>query len=119
MISLIENLPPHVIGINISGKVKEEDYKKVLEPAIEKQHKTHDKLNCLIIYDTEIANFSSSAMLEDLKTDFKYYNKWNKVAIVVNKDYLKNVIGVVSAIIPGELKGFSPEEIEQAKTFVK
>ncbi len=119
MINLMENLPPHVIGLHISGKVDKDDYKKVLEPAIENQEKAFKNLNCLIYYDTELQNFSLSALLEDLKTDFKYLDKWKKVALVTKKDYLQKVTDVLSGILPGELKGFPPEELEQAKVWVQ
>ncbi|HTN21407.1 MAG TPA: STAS/SEC14 domain-containing protein [Pelobium sp.] len=118
MISVIENLPPHVIGLHISGKIAKDDYKQVLEPAIQQQENEFDKLNCLIVYDTEMQHFSLGALLEDLKTDFKYYNKWNRVALVTTKDYLKKVTGLISSVIPGQLKGFEPSEIEEAKAWV-
>jgi len=35
MLKLIQDLPPHVLGIEAAGKVTHEDYRKVLIPAAE------------------------------------------------------------------------------------
>ena len=45
MLQLIEDLPDHVVGVRAINAVTEDDYKKVLLPALEELNKRKGKLH--------------------------------------------------------------------------
>lgn len=118
MVTLIKNLPDRILGLRFSGQIEKNDYENVVIPAFEEQEAKFGKIDCLIVYDSSIKNFTAGALVDDFKTGIKYLKKWNKVAIVSSKQFLEKLAESIFKLIPGECKGFSMEEMEQAKAWV-
>ena len=119
MIQLMEGLPPHVPGIKATGAVSGEDYEKVLMPALENLAKQNSgEIYFLYEIDTNLSEFTIKAIWEDIKSGFTHFSKWKKIAVVTDSKVYEKIIDLFTYLLPGESKGFSPAELEEAKKWV-
>jgi hypothetical protein len=114
----MRDVPANVVGVRALGKVTEEDYKTALVPALEKAAKELGELNFLMIFETDLRNFSYGAWMEDAKMSLKHFGKWNRVAIVSDQKIVEKLAHLFNFISPAEAKGFPISDIELAKTWV-
>jgi hypothetical protein len=118
MIEVIPGLPPNVAAFKATGKVTGKDYDEVINPLVEKIYKSHQKINYLLELDTPLSNYSFEAWFKDALLGFIYFTEWKKIAIVSNLKSIKNFTNVFGKLIPGCTKGFSMDELQDAKNWV-
>jgi hypothetical protein len=118
MLELITDLPSTVVGVRASGTVSKEDFDKVLVPALSDLAQRTGKINYLLVLETDISNFTLGAWIDDLKLGVKHFMKWNRIAIVSNQRGVTRFSDMFGLVMPGDARGFPPEELEQAKTWV-
>tara|TARA_R110002020_G_scaffold143924_5_gene316764 strand:+ start:4550 stop:4897 length:348 start_codon:yes stop_codon:yes gene_type:complete len=107
MITTLET-PKEILGFEITGKLKKEDYNK-LEPLMDKQQKEFGSLKLLAVYD-EFEWPTTEALKEDLKSYFKY--DINKLAIVSKTKWLREATDSIPELMPKKIqsKGFESKE---------
>jgi calcineurin-like phosphoesterase family protein len=114
MLSPIENLPSHVFGVKATGNVDADDLKTVLLPGLEKLVQQYQEIYYLLVLDTKVENFTAGAWLQDALAGVKHLTQWKKMAIVTNQKTVENFTDAFSYISPGEAKGFSLDELDEA-----
>jgi hypothetical protein len=118
MITIMNNIPPYVAGFTASGEVSKTDYENVLIPRIEEVFKKHGHIHFLFELRTDVGNFTTAAWWKDLMVGLKHFSKWKKMAIVSNQKGVEKMTDWISPIIPGTTKGFTLDELDQAKIWV-
>jgi hypothetical protein len=118
MIELIQDLPEGTVGVKVSGKVETEDYTGTLDPAIDAALASREKINMLVVLEDADVDFSAGAMWEDMKLGLKRPLSWNRIALVSDSSWWERLTPVASALMPGEVKSFQPEELEAAKLWL-
>lgn len=118
MLELIEDMPAHVVAVRATGEVTKSQYEQVLEPALEKLSKQFKKVNLLLDLETEVSHFTAGAWMQDALIGLKYITRWHRVAIVTKQEAVKKFTDIFSIAVPGEYKGFSMAELEEAKRWV-
>ena len=112
------DVPAHVVGVRAVGQVTKDDYERTLVPALDKASKQFGELNFIMVFETELSNFTYGAWMTDAKESFKHFAKWNKIAIVIDKGAIQKLTYVFNYLSPAESKGFSIEDIALAKAWV-
>jgi hypothetical protein len=118
MLQKLEGMPSHVAAFKATGEVTTDDYKNVLVPEIDRVDKEHGHIHFMMVMETSTKNFSLGAWFQDALEGLKHYRGWKKVAIVTDEKGIEKFSSLFSAIIPGSSKGFSLQELEQAKLWV-
>lgn len=118
MLQIMKDLPEHVVGVRAMGRVNKDDYEHTLVPAIEKVAKEFNVINFLMILETDVANFTYGAWMQDAKISLKHYVKWHKVAIVTDQKVIEKISHFLSFVSPAEVKGFPVSDVELAKAWV-
>ncbi len=118
MITLIENLPDHVVGIVGSKKITDHDYKTVFIPALEKAMKAHRKVNVLYVLADDYTGFTPAAMWDDTVEGLFHLRSWDRVAVVCQSSLMRSLSKAVGFVLPLSVRTYHPEEIEAAKTWV-
>ncbi len=118
MISIIQNLPPHVIGVTATNEVDADDLKNVLLPALQKKIDEVGEINYLLVLDTNVSNWTAGAWLQDMKAGLIHFTKWNRIAVVTDQAAVEQFTNLFSFAVPGKSKGFTHAELEQAKVWV-
>jgi hypothetical protein len=114
----MKDLPEHVVGVRALGKVNKDDYEQTLVPVIERVAKEFGELNFIMVFETDISNFTYGAWMQDAKMSLKQFAKWNKIAIVSDQKIVEKISHIFNFISPAEAKGFPVSDIELAKAWV-
>jgi stage II sporulation SpoAA-like protein len=118
MLKKIEDVPSYVAGFVATGEVDKDDYSNVLVPELERLDKQHGHIHLLMILETPVKNFSIGAWLLDAWMGLKHFRGLKKVAIVTDETGVETFTNKISALIPGQTRGFKLSEKEIAKTWV-
>jgi hypothetical protein len=118
MITTIKDAPVNVAAFRATGKVDKNDYDTVLIPGVDALVKKQDKINFMLVLDTDLNDFSIGAIIKDLGVGLKHFTKWHKMAIVSDSAAINKFTDLFSYIAPGEAKGFTFAQQEEAKDWV-
>lgn len=114
MISIIKNAPDNVAAFTATGQVNKEDFEDTVFPHVKAVVDQFGELNYVLNLDTGISNFSIGAWLQDALLGIKNITKWNRAAIVTDKEGIRTFTEIFSKVMPGEFRGFEKEELETA-----
>jgi len=114
----ITDLPDTVLGFKASGELTGDDYRNVLVPAVEVALAKQEKLRLLYVLGAEVTGFSAGAAWEDTKVGLAHVTRWEKVAVVSDKEWLRHSVSILGYLIPGETKSFSTEEEGAARAWI-
>ncbi len=118
MLDRITDLPGNVVGIVAKGKLTKDDYEKVLIPAVDQALQDHEKIRLLYVLGGEFDGLTAGAVWDDTKVGFSHITKWEKIAVVTDKDWVRHSIDIFGYLMPGEVKGFTADEESMARTWV-
>ena|ERR1022692_3139279 len=118
MIEVIPGFPAHVTPFRATGTVTRIDYHTVINPLVKNVAATLGKINYLLVLNTQLKNYTIGAWIEDGLLGFRYFSKWNKLAIVTEKDSIKKFTDTFGIFIPCPTKGFKLEEYPSAKEWI-
>jgi hypothetical protein len=116
MITELEDMPAGVIGFEASGKLRAEDYRDVVLPALERAASEGD-VRFLIVM-TGFDGMSGGAMWQDLKMGIEHLKAWKRIALVTDIAWVTHLSALFGWMTPGELKTFPLSERAEAVTWV-
>ncbi|TJZ63274.1 STAS/SEC14 domain-containing protein [Sphingobacterium olei] len=114
MITEIISLPENLIGFEAKGEVTADDFKNVVIPKVTAFIDRHDKINYMLVLNTDVSNFTTGAWLQDAWLGLKDLAKWNRAAIVSDSDTIKKITEVFTKVMPGEFKVFEHTRYNEA-----
>lgn len=114
----MNDVPGNVAAFRATGKVTKADYDNIVIPVVDRLLQEQEKINFMMVLDTSLSHFTVGAMLDDLSVGLKHFTKWHKMAIVSDSAAINKFTDLFSYISPGEAKGFTHAELEEAKTWV-
>ena len=114
MITIINDAPENVAAFNATGEVTKEDFENLVIPYVKNKVEQFDELNYLLYLDTDLSNFTIGAWLQDALLGIKNLSKWNRAAIVTDKEGVQNFTDIFSVLMPGEFKSFPKENLYNA-----
>lgn len=114
MITQLKNIPNTMVGFRASSEVTKDDFDKVVLPAVAELIQRTDELNYMLVLDTPLRNFTIGAWIKDALLGLNNLNKWNRVAIISDSESLNAFTNMFGKVMPGEFKGYAPEQIDEA-----
>jgi hypothetical protein len=118
MIEELKNTPNTMVAFRATGQITKEDFDHVILPAVAELVKRTDKLNYLLVVDTALKNFTIGAWLKDAMLGLNQLGKWNRAAIITDSEGIKSFTGIFSKVVPGEFRGFSHDQLDEAIKWV-
>lgn len=120
MLERITDVAEGVVGLRASGEVTGDDYKEILIPAVEAALEGGQKVRLLYVLadDVKGMGLTAGAAWQDTKVGLGHYNRWEKVAVVSGKDWLRHSVDIFGYLIPGEVKAFALDEEAEARAWV-
>ena len=118
MIKLRKSDYHHILIFEFTGEITKEQFEETVLPAVEKKVEQFDEINLVYILNTNLDKFTVSAWWKDAQLGIQNILKWNKFAVVTNKDLIKKFTGLFSVFIPGEFRGFAKDELNEAIEWV-
>src|SRR4051812_14940516 len=117
MIRLIDNAPNNIAAFKAIGEVTKEDYQNVVVPEVNRVIEQAGHINFLLYLDTDIENYTAGAWIQDALLGLKNIAKWNRAAIVTDSEKAITFTNGFSYFVPGEYKGFTKEQYDEAITW--
>lgn len=108
----------NAVRLRASGKVSDEDYEKVLVPAIEAVLKENDKVSCQIEFSGEYRGFELGAMWEDAKFGLKHRRDFTRCSVVGAPKWMEWGVKVGDKLTGAKLKTYPSEQAEDAWNWV-
>ena len=105
MIKELSDMPSGVIGFEASGKMRAEDYRDVVLPALERAAAAGEVRFVIVIHDFD--GMSGGALWQDLKVGAEHFRAWKRIALVTDIDWMKHMTSLFGWMTPGEVKIFS------------
>ena len=118
MLEKISDVPDSVLGFRASGELTSDDYRTVLVPAIEVALQSRDELRLLYLLGDDVTGFSAGAAWQDTKAGMEYVTRWEKVAVVTDKEWIRHSVNIFGYLIPGEIKAFPVAAEGDARAWV-
>jgi hypothetical protein len=116
MIKQLTELPDGVIGFEVTEKVRAEDYRDVVIPAVEQAAQTGEVRFVIVI--PEFHGMTAGAVGQDLKVGFENFRKWKRIALITDIEWMHQMTTIFGWMTPGEVKTFKLGERDQALAWV-
>jgi hypothetical protein len=115
MLQLIDGLPAGVVGVRGVGVVTKEDYRTVLDPAVEA---AGDPLRILFVLGPDFTEYSAGAMLADTEESMKLWRRCGRMAVVTDVGWIRDAVGLFRHALPGELRLFPYAGLDEATAWI-
>ena len=112
MIKELADLPPGVVGFELGGTLRAEDYRDVVLPALQRAY-AGDEFRFVIVIP-EFGGITGSALWQDLKVGVEHLHAWKRIALVTDIDWMRHVTTLFGWMTPGEVEVFPLAQREQA-----
>ena len=112
------DLPDTTLGFTAQGKIRAEDYRDTLIPAIEKLIDQQGRARVLLVLGPEWEGYSVGAMFDDVKLGLEHLRAWQRFALVSDAEWIHHVAKTFGWIVPGDVRCFPYSQLEEAKTWV-
>lgn len=116
MFKILEAKKKNVIALKVDGKVKKEDYENIT-PVLENMIEEYGKIRCLAKVN-EMHGVEPAALWEDLRLSLKHVDKFEKVAVVGAKPFIRSLSKLSSPFISADVKVYSENEIVNAMEWI-
>jgi hypothetical protein len=120
MIERMSDVPAGTIGLRASGKLTREEYREVLEPALQEGTASGELRMVFVL--TDFHGVEPAAVPEDIKTGlsawFAHHSAWKRFALVTDVDWVATAMRLFAWIAPGEVRIYSLDSLDDAKVWV-
>src|ERR1700676_3553711 len=116
MIKELNGMPSGVIGFEATGKLKAEDYRDTILPALERAAASGEVRFLIVMRDFQ--GMSGGALWQDLKVGVEHLRAWKRIALVTDIEWMRHMTDLFGWMTPGETRTFSLAERDDAKAWV-
>ena len=118
MITRYDDLPDNVAAFLASGEVTAADYEGVLIPTVEDRLACHKKLSLLYHIGPDFTGFTAAAMWDDTKIGLGHLTSWERIAVVSDVPWVRNLVHAMGFVIPAPVRLFNHDQLKEAKLWV-
>lgn len=118
MLQTLSGLPDGVVGIEAVGEVEADDYERVLVPAVEAALAEHRTVRLLCVLGDRFDGYSTGAMWADTKLGFEHLRRWERMAVVTDKEWIGHAVKAFGWLMPGEVRVFPTAERAEAEAWI-
>jgi SpoIIAA-like len=104
MIKELSDLPAGVIGFEVSGTVRAEDYRDVIVPALQRAAAAGEVRFLVVI--PEFHGMSGGALWQDLQIGIEHFRAWKRIALVTDIEWMTYMTTLFGWMTPGEVRHF-------------
>ena len=111
--------PDTVLAVEVVGKLEKDDYHTVLDPGLQALIDTHGAIRCVFVIGDDYTGLTVGGTVEDSKLyvgelRHRDLSKWQRCAVVTERDWLRHAISIFRFMMPGEVQCFEPSEVQLA-----
>jgi hypothetical protein len=117
MLKLIEGLPPDVLGVEATGKVTHDDYRKVLIPAAEAMM-AKGPVRMLYVAGPDFSAYELEALWDDAAFGLTHWRQFTRIAVVAENTWLRAAVAMFCPFFPSQIRLFNISELGAAKAWI-
>ena len=117
MFKIIEGLPPDVMAIEASGKVRHEDYRNTLVPKAEAMM-AKGPIRMLYVIGKDFTGFELEALWDDGVFGIRHWYDFSHIAVVTDPAWLSTMVKMFKPFFHGEVRVFRFAELPDAKEWI-
>ena len=112
MIEELSDLPAGVIGFEVSGRIRAEDYRDVVLPTLERAAASGEVRFVIVMRDFD--GMSGGAVWQDLKVGIEHFRAWKRIALVTDIAWMRDLTSLFGWMTPGETRTFALAQRDEA-----
>jgi len=116
MIDILPQMPAHVLGFKLSGKLHDEDYKKFV-PMVDDAISKDGKVRMLAQFH-DFHGWDAHALWDDIKFSTTHCTKIERIALVGEKAWEKGMATVCKPFTMATIKYFDASDVEAVKMWL-
>ena len=109
-------MPAGVIGFEVSGTVRAEDYRDVVIPALERAASQGDVR--FVVEMPELKGMTPSAMWQDLKVAAEYLHAMKRIAVITDLEWVAHMTALFGWMVPYEMRTFPMAQRDDALKWI-
>jgi hypothetical protein len=118
MITLLTGFPDDVLAVRCEGHVTRKDYEEVLIPAATRALQDHSKVRVYYEIAPEFAGIDAPAVWEDFLVGVGHLSRWERVAVVTDVGWIRQLVNAFRFLMPGALRVFAVSEAAEARRWI-
>jgi hypothetical protein len=122
LVEAIPDMPAGTLGFHASGRLRRQDYQRVLLPPLHEAIERGDELRLLVHVGPELEGIEPSELWSDVKAEVDFgiveQADLKRAAIVSDVTWVRRGMRMFGWMASGEVKLFKPEEGEAAREWV-
>lgn len=118
MIEILCGFPDSVVAVSASGRVSRSDYDGVLIPKLTQLLQEHKKVRCYYELGPAFAGMEGGAIWEDFKLGLEHVNRWERVAVVTDVEWIRMAVNAFRFLLPGRIRVFGTREAAEARRWI-
>jgi len=118
MITLLNDLPDHVIGLVADGQITREDYSQTVTPAVKAALAKHAKVSIYYELGTGFTGVDVGAGFEDFFLGVTHLMSWKRIAVVTDVEWMRKGSLFFGNLMPAEVQCYTMAERDQARAWV-
>jgi len=111
-------MPPGTLGFEAHGEVEDDDWEKVVEPALREQLANGRELRVLYLLGPTAEEVEGDAIEAGAGFRARHATSFERVAVVSDEDWLRPALTALSLLLPGKAKGFRVADLASAKEWL-
>jgi stage II sporulation SpoAA-like protein len=116
MLKELPGMPSGVIGFEVSGTVRAEDYRDVVIPALERAASEGDVR--FVVEMPEFKGMTPGALWQDLKVAAEHLGAMKRIAVVTDIEWVGQMMGLFGWLIPSEMRTFPMAQRDDALKWI-
>jgi hypothetical protein len=121
MVEELSEMPEGTLGFGVWGRITRQDYETIM-PRMQEAVEGGGEIRVLCQLGPDWEGMTGGAIWEDVKSSVEYEvfkrAKWRRIGVVTDLEWVRKMINLLGWIAPGELKLFTPDQLQQAKAWV-
>ncbi len=117
MIETIETGSPKVVGLKLTGKLRDEDYRQFV-PTIEAVMTAQGKIRLFVQFE-DFHGWDLHAVWDDTKFAFKHYSDFDRIAMVGDRRWEKWMAQVCKPFTKAKVRYFDASQADGAWAWLR
>ncbi len=118
MFQKVEGMPESVVAVRGVGRVTGDDYRTVLDPAIEQATAGGHKARLYLELGQGFEGYDTSAVLADASVGIGQWRSFERIAVVTDTDWVRHAVHLFGPLIPGDVRVFRVTETDAARAWL-
>lgn len=96
-----------MIEASLAETITHHDYHDTMLPAIKRQLDQTSSLNFCAVFEPDFHGYDMHALVDDALIGLRYWENWNKIALVHAPEWLDRSVHLFALFLPGKVRSFN------------